>query len=160
MNIRCSDLIPILQTVLTSGGRVRFTATGASMIPFIRGGETVELEPIAFSDIQRGDILLARRADGVYVLHRVAQLADQRVFLVSDAGRLDGWIEADQIIGRAASVFRRGRELPLNTPGARRTGLIWMRCGSLATGALSLYLALRRRIRLGGREQECKSNPT
>lgn len=157
MNIPCRDLIPILQAVLSAGGRVRFTATGGSMIPFIRSGEVVELEPIAFPDIQRGDVILAKRADGVYVLHRVGQLSADSVFLVSDAGRPDGWIEADQIIARAVSVFRRGRELPLNTPGARRTGLIWMRCGSLATGALGLYLALRRRIRLGGREQECKS---
>ncbi|MBM3495273.1 MAG: peptidase S24, partial [Armatimonadetes bacterium] len=57
------------------------------MIPHIRSGEVVELEGIAFTEVAAGDVILARRPDGVYVLHRVARLDDGRAYLVSDAGR-------------------------------------------------------------------------
>lgn len=159
MNVACRELVPIIQAALSTGARVRFTATGGSMIPHIRSGEVVELEGIAFTEVAAGDVILARRPDGVYVLHRVARLDDGRAYLVSDAGRHDGWIEADQIVGRAASVVRRGRTYALNTPNARFVGLTWMRMGTLATGTLGLYLALRRRFGVGARDQECDRNP-
>ncbi len=159
MNVSCRDLVPIIQAVLSAGSRVRFTATGGSMIPFIRSGETVELQAIEHDDIRSGDILLAMRSDGVYVLHRVAELGDRKVFLVSDAGRADGWIGAENVVARATAVYRRGRRHALDTARARRMGLLWMRLGSLATGSLALWLALRRRLRHGGRAQGCDRNP-
>jgi hypothetical protein len=128
------------------------------MIPFIRSGEVVELEPVVFSDVKPGEVLLARRSDGAYVLHRVARLGDGRLFMVSDAGRADGWIEAEDIVARAVSVLRKGRVRSLNSPHARRLGLLWMRLGFVGTRSLGLYLAIRRRTRPGGRAQGCDQN--
>ena len=159
MNVSCRELVPIIQAALDTGSRVRFTATGSSMIPFIRSGETVELAAVDVRSIQTGDILLALRADGMYVLHRVAALGQREVLMVSDAGRTDGWIGFEHIVARASAVYRRGRRHSLDTNAARRMGLVWMRLGSLATGALVLYLTFRRRIWPGGRARECDKKP-
>ncbi len=159
MNVSCRELVPIIKVALSAGSRVQFTATGGSMIPFIRSGETVELAEVQPGQIALGDVLLALRPDGVYVLHRVAAIGDEGVLMVSDAGRTDGWIPMQDVVARATAVYRRGRRHELDTASARRMGLIWMRLGSFATGALAVYLALRRRFRPGGRAQGCDQNP-
>jgi hypothetical protein len=156
VNVSCRELVPIIEAALTTGARVRLTATGSSMIPSIRNGETVELESVAFGAIVRGDVIMARRPDGVYVMHRVADLGNGRAYLVSDAGRHDGWIESGQIVARAAAVLRRGRVHALNSRRARCMGLLWLRLGVAGTRALGLYLGLRRRIGPGARKAECR----
>ena len=58
MNVPARELMPVVGAALERGQRVRMTVAGGSMLPFLRGGDEVELERA--SPIRLGDIVLAR----------------------------------------------------------------------------------------------------
>ncbi len=106
--------------LLRQGYRVRFRATGESMHPTIRAGETVTVEPVARGDVRFADIILYRSGEAL-VAHRVAgrgaPAAEVRTFLVrGDAA--DGYdvpVEEGQVLGRVVTVERGGRSIPLDS---------------------------------------------
>lgn len=69
------DTVQLLDEVcnmLSQGHRaVAMPVTGGSMCPFLHSGDTAYLDPIV-STPKRGDIVLFRRPNGQYVLHRIA----------------------------------------------------------------------------------------
>lgn len=143
MNVPCRELVEILRVALDSGARVRLSASGSSMVPFLRSGDVVELEKVPAEAIRAGDVVLAQRSDGAYVLHRVVRMGDRRVFLAGDSGRADGWIPFEDVIARACAVQRKGRWARLDTPAARRTALLWSRVRFVGWPMLMLGLRMR-----------------
>lgn len=135
-----------MQVALERGARVRFRATGGSMVPFLRNNDLVELERVTDNHYRPGDIVLAQRSDGGYVLHRIMRLAEGRGLVASDGGQTDGWIPFDNMVARARAVQRRGRWLRLDTPMARLAGLFWARIRFVGLPLLMLALEVRRRI--------------
>lgn len=143
MNVPCRDLVAILRIALDNGARVRLTVTGSSMVPFLRNADVVELERVTPLDICPGDILLAQKSDGTYVLHRVFRMGEGRVFMAGDLGREDGWIPLEDVIARARAVLRKGRWVRLDTPSARKTALLWAHVRCVGWPALKIGLKLR-----------------
>lgn len=147
MTLSCKELIPLICAALDTGARVRFTATGSSMFPFLRNGETVEIERVEDGELRPGDVALAERADGSYVLHRIADIRQDRVFMVSDAGNEDGWLPLTSIIARACAVRRNDRWIRLDTAGARRLGLGWTKLHFVGPPLLGVAVRVRARLR-------------
>lgn len=146
MNLPSHELVALIEVALERGARVRFRATGGSMVPFLRHHDVVELERVSHSQYRPGDIVLAQRSDGGYVLHRIVRLAEGRGLVASDGGQTDGWIPFDNMVARARAVQRRGRWLRLDTPLARHAGLLWARIRFVGWPLLRLALKVRRRI--------------
>ncbi len=146
MNISCRDLVPLIRVALDNGARVRFTATGGSMFPFLRHGEVVELEKVPATELRPGDIVLAQRDKERYVLHRILRVRAHQAYLAGDLGAEDGWIPLSQVLARARAVCRNGRWRRLDTPTARHSGLAWVRGRLVALPALRLALAVRSRV--------------
>ena len=88
------------------------TITGNSMIPFlIHGRDTVWLSRLTHP-ARRGDVLLYRRDNGAYVLHRVYAVTPESYTMVGDAQtELEHGIRPDQIIAVVTRVTRKEREL-------------------------------------------------
>ncbi|HKR00519.1 MAG TPA: S24 family peptidase, partial [Pyrinomonadaceae bacterium] len=59
--------------LLRRGYSVRFRPRGFSMLPTIRDGEAILVEPVEEEAIRRGDILLYRTERGV-IAHRVVEI--------------------------------------------------------------------------------------
>lgn len=137
----------MIRSALERGQRVRMTCTGLSMRPFIRDGDTVELEP-PDSPVVVGDIVLVQSLSGYCVLHRVVRLAEGSFFLAGDAqeGR-DGPFDRNALVGRAVRVFRRRRAIILDRGLWRLVGQIWLRCGPWKPALLSLAGRIRAAIR-------------
>lgn len=146
MIVSCRELMPVVRAALDSGSRVRLTATGGSMFPFVRNGEVVELEAVEHHDLQPGDVVLAARPDDSYILHRIAAMAPHRVFIVSDAGQQDGWFAVDRVFARARAVERKGRWLRLDTARARRAGLLWVKCRIIGPPLLAFGVKLKGKV--------------
>jgi hypothetical protein len=65
------ELLPILSAQLESGGRATLVVTGNSMYPTFRNrADAVYLIPVKHS-LKKGDLILYRRGNGQYVLHRI-----------------------------------------------------------------------------------------
>jgi hypothetical protein len=75
--IKAAELFSLAGDILEQDGRVWITVTGMSMYPFLRGDrDSVELSKAEFPNIKKGDIVLIRRLNHVYVLHRVLRIQE------------------------------------------------------------------------------------
>ena len=74
--IDLSEALPLIKSVLATGGVFRLYPHGVSMLPTIREGrDTVSLS--SPEGIKRGDIVLyTRQADGAPILHRVVRATE------------------------------------------------------------------------------------
>ena len=87
--------------------------SGSSMTPFLVGGrDTVYLSRLE-RPARRGDILLYRRDNGKYILHRVWRVEkDGTLTIVGDAQtQLERGIRQDQIIAVVTAVIHKGQRM-------------------------------------------------
>lgn len=95
-------LLEEVARLLDEGREVEFLTKGSSMLPFIVGErDRVVLTKDGCDSVQPGDIVLARRSQGVYVLHRIVEVNGTSVVL-----RGDGNISAKEMIRRQDIIGR------------------------------------------------------
>ena len=76
-------LVGIMTPVIESGKSVKFTVVGNSMYPLFRDGiETVTM--VKADNIKKYDVILYRREEGSYVLHRVVGVGKDGYKLCGD----------------------------------------------------------------------------
>jgi GNAT superfamily N-acetyltransferase len=119
------------------------TVRGASMRPFIRGDDVVELAPIA--TLRRGDVVLAQTDPARHVVHRIVHLRGDGVWLRGDAHTHgEGPIACDRILGVVTHRQRGDRVRTLNRGAGRLAGLMWLWCAPLGVWLLELNGFARR----------------
>ena len=86
--------------------------TGNSMSPFlIHGRDTVYLSRLT-RPVRRGDMLLYKRENGNYVLHRVFKATPESLTMIGDAQTiLEPGIRREQVIAIVTRVERKGKLL-------------------------------------------------
>lgn len=99
--------------LLRSGRSVRFQALGYSMQPEILHGDVVTVAPVVHTLTEREIVLCLTRGERP-ILHRIIEskvnASGQKLYLLrGDAhDAVDGWLEAEHILGRMVAVERRG----------------------------------------------------
>jgi signal peptidase I len=76
---------------------------GLSMMPIIKPGQYVLLEPIGDKDLEVGEVVLVKVKASVY-LHKVTALDGDRVQIGNNRGHINGWTVKDKVYGRVSSV--------------------------------------------------------
>lgn len=125
--VRLSELLPVIEETLASGGTVKLPITGTSMLPLlVAGRDTVTLSPVT-GDLQKFDIPFYRRRDGAFVLHRiVACTADNTYTLCGDnQWVLEEGVRAAQIIGVVSAITRNGKTFSADSQKYKRYVRIW-----------------------------------
>ena len=88
-------LLEEVASLLAEGRDVELMAKGTSMLPFIVGGrDSVVLRKRAGESLRPGDIVLARRSPGNYVLHRIIDMDGEMIVL-----RGDGNVGGTEVVG-------------------------------------------------------------
>lgn len=84
--------------------------SGSSMNPFLaHGRDTVYLSRLT-RPVRRGDMLLYRRENGNYVLHRVYKAGPESLTMIGDAQTaLEPGIRREQVIAIVTRVERKGK---------------------------------------------------
>lgn len=138
-NIPCTavEFGDLAADLLKMGKQVRFRATGSSMHPLVRNGDTLLITPCQPFSIRPGEILLCAGAQQCVVVHRVIRCKgsrNNRQFLIQgdQVPWPDGWIDASRIYGRLEEIERDGKRF--NTTGPFRL--------------LSLLIVMARRLGL------------
>lgn len=121
------------------------TVTGNSMSPFlIHGRDTVYLSRLT-RPARRGDVLLYRRDNGGYVLHRVYAATSEEYTMVGDAQtELEPGIRPDQVIAIVTRVVRKDQEL---RPGSFWWDFFetkWLRMLPVRAPVHKLYSAIKK----------------
>ena len=99
-------LLEEVGSLLAEGRDVEIMAKGTSMLPFIVGDrDSVILKKETDGCPKPGDIVLARRSPGNYVLHRIVGLEGDKVTLKGD-GNVSGTetVSVKDILGKVIAV--------------------------------------------------------
>ena len=106
------ELADIIEKTVNSGGTMPLVVTGNSMRPFMKDGrDTVWLEACKDSDCKRGKILLFRREDGKFVLHRVRKtMPDGALVMNGDAQYWCEKIKKEQVIAVVTHIETNGKK--------------------------------------------------
>ena len=90
---------------------------GGSMRPLFRPGDRIVFVPCLVEELRRGDVIIFIPDDGQEerVVHRVVSNGPEGVRSQGDANpcRDTGEVRQEQIVGRAVSVDRKGRLIPV-----------------------------------------------
>ena len=100
--------------LIDQGHEVSIPVAGSSMTPFLGDGRDQVFVKAPWRPIRRGDIVLYRRRNGDFVLHRVYRVHgsnDKAVYdMVGDAqDRIEGGIQRKQIYAMATRARRKGK---------------------------------------------------
>ena len=132
MIVTGESLTPVIVEALAGGSSVRMTVTGKSMQPFMRNNDVAVLRAVDEGPIGVGEIVLARRADGTFILHRVRRVSSDGYHLAGDAQRdIEGPLPRASIVARVPAIIRRGKEICLDRGLRRLAGLFWIRSAPL-----------------------------
>ena len=116
LHVENKEFLDISEEILEKGKQFSFMARGNSMSPFIREDDTVVISPIS-GTIGVGDIVLAKTNQGTPVLHRIIKFSPIGVVTKGDAVREDdGFIPAENVLGKVVQVSGEGFNFHLNFP--------------------------------------------
>ena len=101
-----------LPTLLEETESVPLIISGNSMLPFlVHGRDTVFLSKVK-NPLKKGDIVLYRRLNGAYILHRILKAENGSFVMIGDAQPVkETGIKEEQIIAMVKTVKRKGKIL-------------------------------------------------
>ncbi len=88
---------------IEGGQSVQVRPIGGSMRGRIESGQLVTLVPADGRDVSVGDAVLVRWK-GNFLLHLVVEIADDRLLIGNNLGRVNGWVSTEDVLGRVESV--------------------------------------------------------
>jgi signal peptidase I len=148
---RNSLKLALVADTLRQFSRVKFVAHGTSMLPAIYPGDCLTVESFAATAPRCGDIVLCRRA-GEFRVHRIVAILEEKpaTFYVLRGDALtddDPPVPAEELLGRVASLERRGKSLDLNSGDGIRRRLLrsLVRHSKVATVLLLRWHAMQTR---------------
>lgn len=113
LNIVSPDVVmePLLR-LMEETSAVPLVVSGSSMTPFLAPGrDTVYLSSIS-EPLRRGDMVLYRRDNGRYVLHRILRMSGDSYTMVGDAQNIpEPGIRREQILAIVRAVRRKDKLL-------------------------------------------------
>lgn len=138
-------LMTQLPELLEAAPSVPLVISGNSMSPFlVHGRDTVYLSRVD-SPLKKGDMILYRRDNGAYILHRICRTEGDRYDLVGDAQVLiERGIRADQVIARVTAVRRKGKLLKRGSFWWEFFEKIWLNLIPLRRQIIGAYAGLKK----------------
>jgi len=115
IHLDMKDLYELIDISFQNNQSVIFKVRGMSMFPLLRDQrDSVKLEKIT-KEPKRKDIILYKRDNGQYVLHRIIKEKDGLYTLVGDNQSYKEYpIRKDQVLGIVTSIIRKGKEIDFN----------------------------------------------
>ena len=140
-----------LKQCLEELGYAVVPTVGNSMLPILQEGKCmVQVIRIEGKPLQEGDVVLYRRKNGAYILHRIMRKIEEDTFLVcgDHQWKLDEQVQEEQILAIAQGFFRNGHYIDETTRWYRLYKKFWS--GNLIIRRCCLAL-----LRLSGLEKRC-----
>lgn len=106
MQYSINDLAPLISDCVNSGKKVKMRVTGTSMYPLLRDRtDVVELE--SFDKLRKYDIVLHRRTNGKYIMHRIIKTDGDVLTIAGDFETEKEYpVYAQQVLARVTGFWR------------------------------------------------------
>ncbi len=138
--VSMESLAELLALQLENGGKATLTVTGSSMVPMLQHRrDQVELIPVAPRQ-KKGDIILYRRENGRYVLHRIVGVVPNGYICCGDNQAEKEPVAQEQLFAVVSGFVRKGKRYTLDNPGYRLYKAVWVGLFPLRP----CYIAMRR----------------
>ncbi len=109
-----NELVPIFKEYFSEGKSVVFSPKGYSMLPMLKEGrDTVTLSPIV-SKLKKYDVVLYRRDNGQYVLHRIIKAGDTFTCIGDNQFTRESGLRRNQMIAIVTSFTHKNKEYYVN----------------------------------------------
>lgn len=130
IQVPLAELMPVILDAIAQGQTAELTVRGTSMEPFlINGRDTVCLAACGGRTLRTGDLVMFRRTDGSYAMHRICRVHPDGTFDIVGDNQLacDRQITADQVVAYVPRVIRNGKPVNCEKGAWRRTMVAYMR---------------------------------
>ena len=153
VTVPMESLAQLIVLQLKENQTAKLTVTGISMMPMLRHREDqVMLIPVA-GCCKPGDIILYRRENGRYVLHRIIRLIENGYICCGDNQAEEEIVMHNQLIAVVNGFIRNEKTYKLNHLGYRAYVFVWVKLFWLRP----IYIKIRRRIgRFLGKQRKKK----
>ena len=112
-----SELEAIIRRVTDSGGEFELYPKGTSMLPLILEGRDSVILSCLPDELTAGDVVLYRRDDGSYVLHRIIGCDGGTYTMCGDNQyNAEPGIRRDQMIAFASAFIINGKRIEADSP--------------------------------------------
>ncbi|MBE6730158.1 MAG: hypothetical protein E7564_00535 [Ruminococcaceae bacterium] len=137
--------MPKLEALINEVQAVPLVISGNSMLPFlIHGRDTVYLSKVD-SSLKKGDIVLYKRDDGSYILHRIYKAEENLFQLIGDAQPvIEKGIRRNQIIAKVTQIKRKGKLIKEKNLFWKFFQKIWINIIPLRAGLIKIYSSVKR----------------
>lgn len=153
--IPMEELIPLLKMQMETSGSASLTVSGVSMMPMLyHRRDSVVLETVK-EPLKKGDLILYRRHNGAYILHRILKVKEDRLTCCGDNQCRREQVRKEQVLALVTAFTRKGRHHTVQDRGYRRYVALWVGLYPLRW----IYLGCRRvlgRIRAAVRRYKRK----
>lgn len=111
---------------LMKHGYIVYTNKGVSMLPLLRENKDVMvIEKKEEGQLKNHDVVLFKRKNGQYVLHRILEVRSDDYWIVGDNCIYGEYVKEEQIIGVLKSVVRDGKKISVDCLNYRIYVWIW-----------------------------------
>ena len=111
---------------LEKHGSIVYPNKGRSMWPLIREGrDLMVIEKKGPQRCARYDVVLFKRANDSYVLHRILELREGGYFIAGDNCASGEFVREEQVLGVMTAVVRDGKTVPVTDPAYQRYVHLW-----------------------------------
>lgn len=144
------SLMPLIVEKLRQEGTVKIPARGNSMVPLFRHGrDQVCLRPVDATALRKYDMILYRRPNGKYVLHRVVGVKKDGYVLRGDGQLVDEYpVRPAWVIARVEGFGRGAHSYTCAHWGYRVYAVLWVHTVWVRRGLAKLRGGLGRLKRL------------
>ena len=106
INLPMSEMVEMINEVVSTDGEFRLYPRGTSMLPLIvEGKDSVILARPSLLCV--GDIVLYKRENGQYVLHRIVKMKGDNLFLCGDNQTdIEAGITTNDVIAKTIAVYK------------------------------------------------------
>lgn len=141
-------LMEQLLGLLDTAEYVPLNISGSSMTPFlVHSRDTVYLSKVT-RPLKKGDMILYRRDNGAYILHRICRVEPEGYRLVGDAQiMIEKGVRPDQVLALVTAVRRKGKLLQPGSFWWDFFEKVWIRMIPLRPVVVAVYSALTGTLR-------------
>jgi signal peptidase I len=121
----------LIKAILRQGYSLRCRTLGTSMLPLIRSGTIIQVEPVKVQDLQVGDVVVYHDSADALVAHRLIgkSLFQGKIVLTMKGDAFSRSaaerVAAEQVLGRVTAVeWGRGLRIRFNSAPGKLLGIL------------------------------------
>lgn len=143
--VAADEWMPFVLELLKEGKKLKIAPNGYSMYPFLISDRDEVLLRLPDRALKKGDIVLYRRDNGVFVLHRIHHINEKGYYMLGDSQTwIEGPLRAEQILALAENIERKGKTISCNNKYYNLIWRIWMLFRPLRPMLMKVWLLVRK----------------